>query len=304
MRGLIITLFLLLGGTLLSQDYPLFSQHVNLQGLINPAYNGMRESYSALVVSRNQWGGSVKTHALNAHAPLPVKGLGLGVVIMQDNYGLSSNLKSSGAFSYRLHITKDIVFSSGIQLGLVREQLDNASNTSGMNDQVLNSAYGEVSNRISAGFGFYVSAPSFFAGLSMPEIIPSSTGPLVGDEFKKEVPLLLYGGGIFSVNDDLVLKPSIYAQATLTSSTFLEFGLFAYYKQYGSVGITARTNPFSSLVFSTEIKLVEYFYLGYSYDQFLSSDGGMKKGTHEISLKYDLPVSRVLTKPAGSIRFF
>lgn len=303
MRRLITGLFLMLACTIWAQDYPLFSQHVNLQGLINPAYNGMRESYSALVVTRNQWGGAVKTHALNAHAPLPVKGLGVGVVLMQDNYGLYSNLKSAGAVSYRLNLSNDIIISSGLQFGTVREQTDVGFNTGNPNDQTMIDAYGEVTNRLSAGFGLYLSAPSFFAGISMPEVLPNGIGSDADDTMKK-MPLLLYGGGIFSINEDVKLKPSVYAQTAFSNSTFLEFGLFTYYKHYGSVGVTARTNPFSSLVFSAEVRALEYFYVGYSYDMFLDSVGGMKKGTHELSLKYDLPVSRVLTKPAGSIRYF
>jgi len=300
MRRLYTLLFILVGIGVGAQDYPQFSQHVNLQGLINPAYNGSRESYSALMVTRNQWEGAVTTHALNAHAPLPLKGLGAGLVIIQDNIGLYSNLQAAAAVSYRLHLTKDIMLAAGLQGGLVRSQVGTPS--------VLNPAdvvlddFSQTVNRPSAGFGFFIYSESFFGGLSFPEVLPEGLD-FEGSYFD-EIPLYLYGGALLELNRDLRLKPTAFFKASASEPLMLEVGAHAIYKELGSFGVATRTYPFSALVFALEIKVIDHLYLGYSYDFYFGAEQGMKKGTHEISLRFDISLKDALLKPVGSMRFF
>lgn len=301
MRRLLTYFLLFIGIGLWAQDYPQFSQHVNLQGLINPAYNGSRESYSALLVTRNQWGGAVTTHALNAHAPLPINGLGAGLVVMQDNIGLNSMLRTTAAISYRVNIADEIMFAAGLQGGLVREQIGDPSLVDPADVAIGN--FGVTTNRPSAGVGFYVYSPMFFVGLSLPEVLPD--GIDLNGSFYNNVPLFLYGGALLDLTPDVKMKPTAFLQATYSAPFMMELGLATYYKDYGSFGISTRAYPFSSLVFALEIQAVENLFVGYSYDLPIGdSPEGMKKGTHEISLRFDISAIKMLTKPAGSMRFF
>ncbi len=295
------TLFLLLFSLgLMAQDYPQFSQHVNMQGLINPAYNGSRESYSALMVTRNQWAGAVTTHALNAHAPLPINGMGGGLLVMQDKIGLYSNVRAAAAVSYRIPLNRNIMLATGLQGGLVREQTDMPSMVNP--GDVLMGTFGETTNRPSAGFGVYVYSDLFFAGLSMPEVLPD--GVEFGDKFYNDIPLFLYGGALLEVHQDIKLKPTAFIQATTAAPFMMELGVHAFYKEYGSFGISTRAYPFSALVFALEVQAIDNLFIGYSYDLLLGADQGMKKGTHEISLRFDISLKDALTKPVGSMRFF
>ena len=285
-----------------AQDYPQFSQHVNLQGIINPAYNGSRESYSAVMVTRNQWAGAVKTHALNAHAPLPIDGLGAGLVVIQDNIGEFSNLSATAAVSYHFQLSSGIMLAAGLQGGLVREQISNPLFVD-FSDP-LGGEFGVTTNRPSAGFGFYISSSNFFGGLSLPEVLPDGLDS--DSTLYNDIPLLLYGGVLLDITDEVKLKPTVFIQAATNSSPIMmEFGVSAFYKDFGSVGVSTRTYPFSSLVFALEIQAVDNFFIGYSYDLALGgASGGMKKGTHEISLRFDITARNLLTKPGGSMRYF
>ena len=301
MRRICTYFLLVVGLSLVAQDYPQFSQHVNLQGIINPAYNGSRESYSAVMVTRNQWGGAIKTHAINVHAPLPINGLGAGLVVIQDNVGLSSDLQATAALSYRINLSKNVILATGLQGGLVREQLDDA-NTINSNDLALGE-FGVTTNRPSAGFGFFVYSPTFFGGLSLPDVLPEGVDS--NDKIYSDVPIILYGGVLLDMTEELKIKPTAFMQATYASPLLLEFGLTTFYKDKGSFGIATRTYPFSSLVFALEIKAMDNFFIGYSYDLALGSNSSsMKKGTHEISLRFDITSKDLLTKPGGSMRFF
>lgn len=289
-----------IGIALSAQDNPQFSQQVNLQGLINPAYNGSRESYSALLVSRNQWAGAVKTHALNVHAPLPVDGLGGGLVVLQDNIGLSSRLSALAAVSYHLEIADDLMLSAGLQGGIARDQVGDASFVD--SDDPVAPYFDDTYTRLSAGLGFYLYSPTYFAGLSLPEVLPDG---IDGDsKVYNDIRLLLYGGVLLDVADDVVIKPTAFLQMTKASLFMMEFGAHAFYKDYGSFGISTRTYPFSSLVFATEVKVIDNLFIGYSYDLTLGASQGMSKGAHEISIRYDISAKNLLTKPAGSMRYF
>lgn len=301
MRILVTYFFLLITIVLCAQDYPQFSQHVNLQGLLNPAYNGSRESYSALMVSRNQWGGAVKTHAINAHAPLPIDGLGAGLVVMQDNIGLNSTLRATAAVSYRLPITDDITLAAGLQGGLVRVQVGTPSLVSPGDVAIGN--FGVTTNRPSAGLGFYVYSSTFFGGLSLPEVLPDGLDS--DGKFYNDIPLFLYGGALFDVAEDIRLKPTAFLQATYSSPFMLELGVAALYKEFGSFGISTRAYPFSALVFALEVQAVDNLFIGYSYDLPIGDvPEGMNKGTHEISLRFDITAKHMFTKPGGSMRIF
>jgi len=300
MRILITCFLFSISIALSAQDYPQFSQHVNLQGLINPAYNGSRESYSALLVSRNQWGGAVTTHALNAHAPLPIDGMGGGLVVMQDNIGLNSSLRTVAGVSYHLKISKDVILAAGLQGGFERNQVGDASLIN-PNDMAVDE-FGRTTTRLSTGLGFYLYSPDYFAGLSLPEILPDG---VAGDgTVYNDIPLLLYGGVLLDAIDDVILKPTAFLQMTYATPLMLELGVQAFYKDYGSVGISTRAYPFSSVVFNTEVKIIDNLFVGYSYDLMFGASQGMTKGAHEISIRYDISAINLLTKPAGSMRYF
>lgn len=304
MRRLLACFLLLISIGLSAADFPQFSQHTNLQGLINPAYNGSRESYSALLVTRNQWGDAVSTHAMNAHAPLPIGGLGAGLVVMQDNIGLNSSLRAIAAMSYRLSISDKIMLAAGLQGGLVREQVGNPTTPNGNpSGDIAVGNFGKTTNRPSAGLGFYMYSSRFFAGLSLPEVLPNGLdddGVLYND-----LPLFLYGGILLPVSSDVQLKPTAFVQATYAAPVVMEVGLAALYKELFSFGVATRAYPFTSLVFALEIQAVDNLYIGYTYDlPIADAPDAMKKGTHEVSLRFDITAKNMFTKPSGSMRFF
>ncbi len=286
-----------------AQDYPQFSQHVGLQGMINPAYNGSRETYSALLVSRTSWANAINTHGFNAHAPLPVKNLGGGLVVMQDNSGLYSNLYLSAALSYAVNLSSDLKLAMGLQGGLVRQQVDNAFNNAGAGaDVILDNNFGQTNNRLTAGLGFYLYSSRYFVGLAMPDVLPEGTD--VGDSFYNSIPLMLYGGYVFDVVDDIKIKPTVFTKMSTSTPLVFEFGVNAFYKEFLNVGVATRTYPFSTLVFSVEVQVIEDLFVGYSYDLSLAGTSGVKSGAHEITLRFDVPAKRIFTRPASSMRYF
>ena len=303
LKKILLLLCTLIFTSALGQDYPQFSQYVGLQGIINPAYNGSREAYSALLVSRTYWANAINTHGFNAHAPLPIQGMGAGLVVMQDNAGLYSDLHVTAALSYSLQLSYDVKLAVGLQGGVVREQVDNAFNNSGDGvDVTLDNSFGQTNNRASAGLGFYLSSPRYFVGLAMPEVLANDVAER--DAFYEDIPLLLYGGYVFEVHPDIMLKPTFFSKISSASPVMIEAGINAYYLNMFKIGVSTRTYPFASLVFNAEVQVLEDLFVGYAYDYSLSSTNGVKSGAHEISLRFDISAKRLFTRPSGTMRYF
>lgn len=295
MKYICILFLLLLNVSVFAQDHVQYSQHINLQGLINPAYNGSRESYSILGVNRIQWGGVANTYALNAHAPLPINGMGAGLVFTQDEFGLYGNLNVSGALSYRIELTTDLTLAAGIQGGLFRQQVSDP-NPENSGDNSLRD-FASTTNSFTTGFGFFLYSQKYFVGFSMPEILP-------GIVSLDESPIMLYGGYLIEAISDVTFKPTLFIEATPSSPLLIQLGLYVYAMDIFSFGVATRTYPFSSLILSTEIEAVKHFYFGYSYDVYFGSEGNMGQGSHEISLRYDVFTRDLLSKRSKSIRYF
>jgi type IX secretion system PorP/SprF family membrane protein len=312
MRKLILYIFILFASELLAQDNPQFSQYINLQGIINPAYNGSRETYSILGVQRRQWVG-MQTTAVNAHAPLPLGNMGAGLVFVQDQLGLFKNTTITGALSYSIPISDNIKLSTGLQAGIVSYGVDPALTPDGISsvDPALDN-FREPYTRLSVGLGFFMHSEKFFVGLSLPEVMPYRS-KLGDSEIYENVPAYLYGGGVFSVGESVKLKPTALVQATYGMPLMGEVGLYAFYKDFGSLGVLTRasTYPLSSVILAAEVQALPGLFVGYSYDLTLAGradDNGnitqIGKGAHEISLRFDIGAEKILKKRMNSLRYF
>src|SRR6056297_3092975 len=105
-----------------AQHSPLVS-HYMLNGLvINPAYTGSREVFTANAMYRNQWvgfDGAPVTQILSAHTPLKNKRLALGFLFNNEQIGVSNYTGISGNFAYRIpmdNATLSFGLSGGIQV--------------------------------------------------------------------------------------------------------------------------------------------------------------------------------------------
>ena len=91
-----------------AQLEPLYDQYLLNTLSINPAYAGSREALSVTLLHRNQWTGfegSPKTISLAMHAPMRNEKVGLGLLAVSDQRGISSSGIMTGNFAYRIEIS-------------------------------------------------------------------------------------------------------------------------------------------------------------------------------------------------------
>ena len=83
-----------------------FTQYMNNEMFINPAYTGTREYTSASLAYRNQWvgfDGAPITQTFSIHTPIK-KNWGLGFSALNEKIGITHQLKFSGSYAYQIEL--------------------------------------------------------------------------------------------------------------------------------------------------------------------------------------------------------
>lgn len=308
----IVALSLIVSGSF-AQDFQQYTQYINMQGLINPAYTGTRGTYSGLMNYRHQWAGfdaSPKTLGFNFHGPVPVENLSAGLVVMSENLGLNSNVDFAIASAYAVNLTEDIKISFGLQLGFSSLQFDASSLIVDNYSDPVFQKYAESYFRPNVGVGTFLHTEKYFAGFSMPRMLTHSTeasSESIKTSFDfKTMHMFLYGGYVFDIDNDYKVKPTLLMKSIYGAPLTFDIGAHGYYKDYGSLSLIFRTS--SDIIFATEVRVWEQLYVGYSFDYPITKLSRVSFGSHEISLRIDLAdlnfAGSQVSKGIKSIRYF
>lgn len=264
-----------------AQHNALFSQYMFNALLINPAYAGSNDVLSATAVNRTQWAGfdgAPKTLSFSMHSPLKNKKVNLGISFINDQIGITTQNKISAIYAYRLFFGRSSL-SFGLQGGInmVRNNWNKIQTTTA-GDQVFSAQYSQQ-NIAETGFGIYYKSNRFYAGASAPDLFAIG---IVGGKLYK--PVLITSGYLFSLSENVKLKPSVLVKYIKNSPSELDLNMNVYYKNFGA-GVSYRTND--AMVFLLEYNINMQFSAGYSYDLTTSKLGTFVRGSHEIMLKYE-----------------
>ena len=102
-RSILILLLLFQWGATIAQQDAQYTQYMYNTVSVNPAYAGSRGHMSIAAMHRSQWvglDGAPKTQTLNLHTPLGYRGVGLGISVVNDQIGPTSETYFDVDFSY------------------------------------------------------------------------------------------------------------------------------------------------------------------------------------------------------------
>lgn len=296
-----------------SQDFQQYTQYINMQGLINPGYTGIRGTYSGLMNYRHQWAGfsaSPRTLGFNFHGPVPVENLSAGLVVMSENIGLNSNVDLSISSAYAVNITPEMKLSLGLQAGFSSLQFDAASLILNNYSDPLFDTYANSYFRPNFGFGAFMYTDRYFAGFSLPRMLthsPDISSETINTSFDfKTMHMFIYGGYVFDIDNDYKVKPTLLMKSIYGAPLTFDIGAYGFYKDWGSLGLIFRTG--SDIIFATEVRVWEELYVGYSFDYPITKLSRVSYGSHEISLRIDLESLNIgksnINRGVRSIRYF
>ncbi len=259
--------------------------------LVNPAYSGTKESLSANLMLGTNWldkpigdfkaAGYMQTFSFDY--PVTPKNA-VGFLIRNHSFGVNNNFVFYGHYSYQIS-TGSGNLSFGLRAGLnsYNRDLQQASfRTSG--DPMQQFDYSRMYPNF--GVGVYWYSSNYNLGISIPDFFFPPTGSEAFDTDPKNYNYTLLGGYLFSISDNLKIKPStmlIYSVGAPISYNLNLTFITLQDRLWAGVGYKQK-----GFIILAEIQALSYLRIGYAYEvPFGFVKDYAPLGSHEIMIRFD-----------------
>jgi type IX secretion system PorP/SprF family membrane protein len=280
---------------MMAQQLPLYSQYMFNTLEINPAYAGFRQAMQFTSVFRKQFNGikgSPQTSMLSGDMPIGETRLGVGLKIVDDRLSVTQNLGAQLAMSYRIE-GDNSKLAFGLQLGALNYKTDFSQlNITNAGDPV----FAQNLNALAANFGtgIFYNTDKFYAGLSSPNLVRAhlrKTDVALSEyTVKQNLHIYFNSGYLITINDNFVLKPSFLLRGVQGLPFNYDLNANLFFREIISGGLSYRSK--SALVGLLDFRLVPTLRLGYAYDYNLTRLNNFSRATHEIVLRFHIPIER------------
>ena len=294
LRIIVIRLFILLLlftciSNLYAQQEAMYSQYMFNQLVINPAYAGRNDVFAGTLLYRNQWlkmPGAPKTETFSLDGCLKKEKVGLGLIISNDEIGVSKNLGIYGAYAYKIKLN-NAVWSLGLQAGFSFIQSDFSKVQLDDNSSVRDPAF--LTNvkewMPNFGIGTYYYTDKFYAGISVPHILSKSL--FVNQQsYEQYRHIFVTTGYILDVCPGVKAKPSLMLKVVQGAPAQLDINTFFWFYELFAIGVSLRTEDAFSVLL--EVRANKQLSFGYAYDYNVSSLNKFNSGSHELMLHYEI----------------
>lgn len=268
------------------------SQYMFNSLVLSPGYTGAKEVMMLNMNLRQQWTGftgAPKAQILSIHTPLKNRKLALGAMLVRESIGVSSDIKLSGSFAYRMNLSRGKL-ALGVSAGIGAASADwSLVNTTEEIDPLFQGNERSTIRPI-FGTGFFYKQKEWYAGYSIPSIIAYDydiTGSTVEMNFDmNRMEHLITGGYVFKINRKTHLKPSFLLRYMPTTGVQVDINTNIILDNKYWLGISYRTSD--AVVALLEYNISDKLKMGYSYDFTLSDISIYSAGSHEIGIEYGI----------------
>ena len=281
-----------------AQQDPMYTQYQFNTMAVNPGYAGSTEALSFVALHRSQWTqfeGAPTTQTFAVHSPLKKKyrNMGVGLSIINDKIGPTSQTGFFADYSYKLQIDAKTDLRFGLKAGgnLFSADLSGIA-LDEQNDVAFQSS---ISSQFlpNFGFGLYWDSEKYYVGASLPKLVRNELGSELSASsnsleniFNEKRHFFLVAGYIHKLNEDVEFKPSFVLKQVAHAPTSFDLSANFLLKQKIWLGANYRFgDAFGAVV---QYRFNESLRAGYSYGYTLSEIGQYSAGTHEIMLRYDI----------------
>lgn len=291
------------------QQLSLFSQYMLNGMLYNPAIVGSVKDSRITFTERRQWIGlknGLNVSGVSFDTPLNYNRIGVGGVIIHQQFGEDRNIAANLVTSYKIIIGRGIM-SFGLNLGIQRASIFyNNLEIYDLDDIVIQESSISMPE---VGVGFYYLHDRYFLGSSVKQL---SSGNQTS--FTQEKHYYLMGGYRSSITDDCELRFSSLVKYVSGVPFQWDKTIHLYFKESVWCGVSHRNSLLMSFQAGVMLhklvqKINKMISLGYSYDL---GEGRLKQnhnGSHELVVNYRfrLPIKAKRIekrKPIVSPKFF
>ncbi len=265
-----------------------FTQYMYNTINVNPAYAGSRGALSMFALHRTQWvglDGAPVTNTVSINTPLNNSNLGLGVSLVNDKIGPTTENVISADISYTIQTSEIWKLSFGIKATANLFDLDATKlNPVDASDPSLQN-YSKFSPNV--GAGLYLHSDKAYLGLSVPNFI--ETNRYNDNEvaiFKEKISYYLIGGLVFDLTDTIKFKPAFLTKVVEGAPLQLDVSAnFLFFDKF-MLGASYRWSAALSAMVGFQVS--DGLYIGYGYDKETTNLDNYNSGSHEIFLRYEL----------------
>lgn len=302
-KGLLWLLVSFSGWYAVAQQNPEYTQYMYNTITVNPGYTGSVGTLEANLLLRKQWvniDGAPQTGTVGIHSPIGNKKIGLGLNIISDELGPSSEQTVTGNMSYAIDLGVNTKLAFGLKAGARMLNIDwSKGRFYNANDVLLNN---NINNKLmpTIGSGAYMYSNKWYVGLSVPSFLRYDFYDDVQESVVSDkLHYYFIGGYVFDLSDAVKFKPSVLVKAVSGSPLATDFSANFLLQEKVTLGASYRMDDSVSALVG--LQFAKDFFIGYSFDYTVTELNKYNDGTHEVILRYQMPQKSTTIK---SPRFF
>lgn len=272
-----------------------YTQYMYNTIVVNPAYAGSRQAMSIFALHRNQWvgvDGAPVTNAFSINTPISESKLGLGLSVVNDRVGISTENNIAADFSYTIPASEKYKISFGLKASANLLSLDFSKLTYQPGDP--NQYQDDIDNKFSPniGIGFYLHSENSYIGISAPNLIEtehfdqSANSSAESRIATEKINYYLIAGYVFNLNPNLKLKPSLETKYVQGAPLQVDVSANLMINEKFTAGLAYRWDAAMSVLVG--FQATDSWFIGYSYDFDTTEFAQYNSGSHEIFLRYEL----------------
>jgi type IX secretion system PorP/SprF family membrane protein len=306
-KNISITLVWLFLATLnvVGQQNSQYTQYMYNTAILNPAYVGSREALSITGLNRIQWiglEGAPKSMTFAVSSPVSEK-VGLGVSVVHNQVGPSNETLLSADISYNIRLNYEYWLFFGLKANGALLNVDYTKlQQYNPNDPVFQNS---ISNDFSpnVGAGIYLMSKDTYVGISAPILLDTkdfaSNKELL---VQRRVHYYLMAGHVFNLSEDLKFKPALLTDFVKGSP--LNLNLSANFLFFDKLTLGAAYRWDAAVSGLAGFQITKKLFVGYTYDADTMNLGNYNSGSHELFLRFDLPVRIIKDCSCSPTRFY
>ena len=297
--------FVAIGGMLMAQQAPMFTNYSNSYTAVNPGFGGLSDGVNVMGIYRDQWAGwgnvktldennqpittsigTPKTMLISGDMPIPLLKGGASLSIMSDKIGFEDNINVNMGYSFHMDLGSGTL-GVGLALNMINRSVDFSKfRPTVENDPILPKGE-ESAMLVDANFGLFWQIPeTFYIGVSATNLFESKSKELLASStssvsFVGDRTFYLMAGYEYQFNNPLFkLLPSVLVMSDIASTQF-NAGAKLLYNNKVWGGINYRYQESVAAMVGFKFNDIQ---ISYSYD--VNTMGLAVKGSHEVCISY------------------
>lgn len=290
-----------------AQQQPQFT-HYGFNGMhLSPAYAGITNRPEFTSIYRYQWlgydasfddGGAPRTLLFTAHTPVRLLHGGLGLVLMRDRIGNTTQLSAAVSYSYHINIGETGKLGIGVQGNVNNIKKGNYRAIDGGDPSV---PFNSSDTKFDLGAGLWYESEAFYAGGGVTNLLHAEyefadstrtgTGTFLGENH-----IYITAGYNVPLTTDLTVTPTVLLKHDTEVFSFDVGGRVSFQEKYWA-GLNYRYQEAVSALVGVSLLQDNALRVGYAIDLTTFNVAAKAPTSHEVMLNYRLPEPVIRFKP-------